>query len=289
MSRNSALFGLIMLALIVGTVQGVTIEPGEIYTGNCTQDCVNGTYNVTASLCPENESCGVCEVSKVLSWNQTYKNDDGPCGLDIQCEDFNWSRMGMVSFPVEIKIMKDDNGTIDFTITYFDRNGEVLKREEDHLKSKSIIEQTLKHEFTCPAELTTDVNMVTCAPYLTKILNSSDPMMLQMATGTTICTKELVDCMSLNQAQMEQASAWKNRFVQCDEQRSEMDNQIFQLKFDLNEPEGESNQKILKTMQEWGSQASMWSAAFFILLFVFGLWFFISWWQGNRFQGGVQA
>jgi hypothetical protein len=283
--KNEIILGLLALLVIALPVQGIEIGPGEHYEVNCTG---NETVNMTCSDCePYNETCGACEIQKTLSWNQTYVNTDGNCDLEITCEEMNLSKMGYVNFPMEIQVIKDENNSVEIEIVILDRNDLPLRTWTDIMRSEDIIEQTIRHDFSCPAELTTDINMATCAPYLTRILNSSDPMMLQMVTGQTICTQELVQCMAFNEERMMTANTWENKYDVCDEQRKEMTEDIFELTYNLEDPDGQVAQEIYEIKSEYGGYANAWMAATIILIFLATFGFLIMWWNNNRFEGGA--
>lgn len=291
--KKQYLLGFMLLVLIMGTAKAIEISPGEIYTGNCTTDCIDDTYNITCSLCEEcnetvNETCGVCEINRTLSWDETYKNNDGICDIEFYCEDFNISKIGYVNFPVDINIKNDHNGTIFTKITIYDRNGNVMNEETNVLNSNSISDITFPHEFACPAELTTDINIDTCTPYLREFFSGADDdRLLQIFTGSTLCQEELSSCIGQTQSCFEDRQYQKVRFATCDEQRSNMDIQIAELKFDMNDPNGKRALDVKAAESQFGFYASAWSTAFFLLLAIFGIWFFVSWYKENSFSGGV--
>lgn len=231
------------------------MNPGDVRNFNCTEYCINGTLNVTCDNCPgcntTNVTCPSCSIHTSLSWNQTYKNNETPCDIEIYCESMNLTQMGIVNFPARMKVKKD-GGNFLLSIDVFDRNGMVLESWNKQISEQDVVEYTYEYNYSCPAELTTNVNMETCAPFLENVFNTTNPMVFQMVTGQSVCMQRLVDCQSRMDSKSDVAHYWEREYNRILDQYNDMEslyNGCF-LEMDYNNPNSTLRKAVLSTRQE---------------------------------------
>lgn len=281
MKHNVVIFGFMVLALAT-PVHAVDINPGDVRNFNCSELCVNGTLGVSCANCPEqNLTCGNCSVEKALHWNETYVNDDGPCNLEIYCEAMNLTQMGTVNFPTRIKVKKD-GGNFFLSIDVYDRNNMILESWNKQISEKDVVEYTYEYNYSCPAELSTDVNIETCSPFLETMFNTTNPMVFQMVTGQTLCMEKLVDCQSKMEARSDVAHVWEQRYNLLLDQYSDVEelyNDCY-LNMDYNNRNGTLHKAVRATRNEyagWVPGSFFWfSILEGIILLLIGMWMFFS-------------
>lgn len=189
------------------------LNPGDTRNINCTEFCDNETLEIQVNDCPEENAteCGVCSIDTSLHWNQTYNNSEGPCDIKVHCEPMNLTQLGTVNFPTKMKVKKE-GGSFQLSIDVHDKNDHVLESWVREISQEDVVEYAYEFNYTCPAELTTEVNMHTCAPFLENYFNVTDPVIFQIVTGQTLCMERLVECQSVKDSEIDQAHAWEQKY-----------------------------------------------------------------------------
>lgn len=264
---------------LVSSAQAAEINPGDVRNFNCSEFCTDGSLEVSCASCPECNvtECGVCSIDATLEWNQTYNNTEEPCDLNIHCQEMNLTQMGIVYFPSRIKVRKD-SGNFYLSVDVYNRNGMIENSWNKQISEEDVVEYTYEYNYSCPAELTTNVNMETCAPFLSSYLNVSDPVMLQVFTGSTICMRNLVDCQSKMEARSDVAHLWEQRYNLILDQYNDIEelyNDCY-LEMDFNNHEGTLRKTVTAVRQEFsGFVPGVWvwyTGILFVLLVILGVY-----------------
>jgi len=271
---GKAVFALVLTLFLMATVQAIEINPGDVRNFNCTENCQNGTLQVECANCPScnvtNQTCGVCSIDRTLSWNETYTNNQTPCDLNIRCEAFNLTQMGKVNFPTRIKVKKDA-GNFLLSIDVYDRYNNPMETWNKQISEEDVVEYTYEFNYTCPAELTTDVNIETCSPFLESVFNTSNPMVFQMVTGQTLCMKNLVECQSKMEARSDVAHIWEQRYNLLLDQYNDMEdlyNQCY-LNMDYSNRNGTLYKAVRATENKYyGWVPGIYAIGFWVLLVI---------------------
>lgn len=253
-------------------MQALELDPGDVRNVNCTENCINDSLQVSCANCPvcNTTECGICSIDRTLSWNETYNNSEGPCDLNIKCEPMNLTMMGRINFPSRIKVKKD-SGNFILSIDVYDQNGMILESWNKQISQEDVVEYSFEYNYTCPADLTTDVNMETCSPFLANVFNTTNPMVFQMVTGQTLCMQKLVDCQGERNQESDTANQWQQEYNRILNQYNDMEdlyNNCY-LELDYDNPKSTVN-KITSTVraEKAGWVPGEYALGFWILLFL---------------------
>lgn len=276
-----------MFLVFVAAAQAIEINPGDVRNVNCTENCVNGSLPVSCATCPQCNAteCGVCSIDTELHWNETYNNTEGPCDIEIFCEPMNLSQMGKINFPSRIKIKKD-SGNFQLSIDVYDQRDQILESWNKQISQEDIVEFTYEFNYSCPADLTTDVNIETCSPFLETVFNTTNPMVFQLVTGQSACMQRLVECQSKMEARSDVAHIWEQRYSLILDQYSDVEelyNDCF-LQMDYNNRNSTLYKAVATTRAEkagWVEPHWFWLVIFMGIGYVFILMYEI-------FSGGAE-
>lgn len=270
------IFIAIGLSLVsIGTICSVfaeTIDPGNTTYIDCNN--TNETFGVTCNECPDcNLTCpdyGVCRINTSIYPGETYNYTEGVCELDIQCNATK-QHIGLVYYPGIIEIKKtDDNITVDIDIR--DYQNAPYQRNTYPSYYKDILNIQFPFNFSCPADLTTEVNLETCSKYLPQIWNRTDPIMATFSYAQSKCTDELTRCYGNIIGQENRADNYERLYHEENKKTLELTSQIEDMDYELNSDYGRcSNQtksEQVKFVKYQQSTVSGWWFWGFVVLFL---------------------
>lgn len=267
---------LLFLLVLMPSVSAVSIDPGNSTEYNCTG---NESINITCTSCNyTNTTCpdyGQCSINTSIYPGDTYNNSDGVCDISLFCNKAPHYE-GQVYFPGKISIDKNEaNLTIDIEIR--DQNGALYQKMTYPAYYQDILSIVYPFNFSCPAELVTEVNVQTCAKYMNEILNTSDPVLAALSLGQSSCTDKLVECYG-NIAGHDAAADNFMQLYNQEKVRSETINDSLAVcSNELYGWNGSCKTEIKELESEKAQLASpLWMWGFWIVLVMLGVsWFFM--------------
>jgi hypothetical protein len=174
----------------------------EVFEINCSE--TSYAYNVTCL-----EIYPICQIDRFLDSGEQYQFESGACDINFTCtESIENETYGVVEFPAVLSMNKDNTSfVIDYTV--LDHLGNPYLNRSWNLHEMDAMRMDVDVGFECPAEIFSEnVNFATCTKYLDRHLQTSDPLLLSMVTGTNKATEALVKCQSELNSKTELSDTW---------------------------------------------------------------------------------
>jgi len=227
------IWALVLLAIFV---QGIEINPGNDI--NLTCNSTNQTFNITCidnnctnTTCPQ---VGMCEINTSIFPGESYNNTEGVCDINLFCMQ-QPRYVGEVYFPGVISIDKTGNSiTVDIDIR--NHEGGPYQRNTYPAYYEDIISIEFPFNFSCPAELVTDVNFATCQKYLGAMINTSNPVLGALAISTSDLSQELVKCYGDIIGHENRADNYEQLYHEENKRSQELTHELEDCQYNLNDP-----------------------------------------------------
>jgi hypothetical protein len=293
--------GLIALLLVLGLVSiGVLAE--EIHPGNSTMvNCTNetlGEYNITCSECPEYnvtdceifENVSICSIDQTIDPGEEFVMHGGVCDITVNAEECTLADTGDVYFPMDIITEQDENGSLKITLDIYDNDNNLYQTWSKNIFRTSTVYQKDQVDFNCPADLTTDVNIGTCAKFFHSYLNESDPRLFpiyELSMGQSGATQALVSCQAQLMTKDNISDYWQAQWEHCDSMFGVLDQEYNNARFELTDWNGTCAQQTREVMSDYNTfklgvvpAFYMWTTWILVFLLIAGGLFYI--WENNK-------
>jgi hypothetical protein len=280
--NNNAIAALTALAIMLassGAAAAYTLQPGDWLNvsgsdylidllGNVTQ-YNQGNFYAACNTCPECAACNNTNTTQYIYINQSCGNSTGcgqcsihanllpgqnttlnmsPCDINVTCNGAAYQNM---RYPTLINIRKQ-NDTFLVSLSVQNYKNESYIDWSVPVGVRDLVDQTHEFDFVCPQEVITETNMQTCSKYLEPLLNESSPLIWQLSTGQSECTKTLVNSLGNMSAQTQMANQWEKDYLQKYNQWADCSSQLEQCNYNLNDPvNGACMQRVNNITQDY--------------------------------------
>ncbi len=197
--------GMLALLFVIPFIAGAeNLDHGQNIIINCND--TDNQFNLTCPLCinPLNETCeecevcddmNVCSIDKELEAGERYKNDNGPCDIDIECEEpENECDITKIRYDIEIVTIKDtEKLETDVTIYIKDMFGDIQDmRAYAPFDINDTIETKYRYEWECPVEyLSEGVSLYSCGKFFDEWAGDENPVMYTLSETVQDCVAKL--------------------------------------------------------------------------------------------------